>query len=165
MPLSGVLRCSGKVMKMKQFARDIPLVLQRQILLRVAVAALALWFGTVVLVLHSPVVATPFLLAALLSAGSAGHIYHMAIKQHVLELRGVVLSLERTMFRRRVKAMLLEVEGKALRVVLHSSQKLPMRGDQITLFIQDATPLYEWRGLHQLGGYLALVVERTSVRS
>ena len=165
MLLPGALRRSGKVMKMKQFVHDIPLVLQRQILLRVAAAALALWFGTVVLVLHSLVVAAPCFLAALLSAGSAGHIYHMSINQHVLELKGVVLNLERTMLRRRVKALLLEVEGKALRVVLHNTPQVPMRGDQITLFIQDTTPLYESHGLHQLGGYLALVVEHPSVRS
>lgn len=58
-----------------------------------------------------------------------------------------MLKLERTPLRLRPKAMLMEVEGKALLVVLRNRHISVREGDALTLYIADTAPLYEWRGI------------------
>lgn len=104
-------------------------------------------------------------MGALLLAANAGHIYWATASERVLELKGVVLKLEQTAFRRRPKALFLEIDGKALRVVLHSRRSRLKPGDQVTLFILDSAQLYPWHGLHQLDSYLALAADTSAARA
>lgn len=140
-----------------QLFHAIPVPLQHQILIRSALAALSLLLSIPLLLLGAGLTAAiPFLLITILLAVNAGHIYYIAVTNRFLALNGVVLKLELAAFRRRPKALLLEVEGKALRVMLRNRHKAPKAGDRITLFITEDTQLYPWRGLHQLSGYLTL---------
>ena len=132
---------------------QIPMPLQAQILMQLALAACSLIAGNVLLVFFTMTIAAPlFLLAAV----SGGHLYLVAARGHYLCLTGIVVRVERTMVLRRPKAILMEAEGTALRVVLRNRHKIPAEGHQITFYIQDSTPIYEWKGMHLLGSYLAV---------
>lgn len=145
---------------MEHIIRRIPPALQHAILIRVgfalldllAAVCLLIYFGRMLLV-------TPFLLLAPMLAGHAGYICWLSLKGHCLELAGTVLSVERSFLRGRPKALLLETQGMALRIILHSRLKTPEAGERILLYIPDSAPLYEWRGMHQLDSYLAIVME------
>lgn len=140
--------------------RDLPSPIQNQILLRIGLCALSLSAGGGMLALLGRVaLALPFALGALLLALSAAHLYTIAVRGHYLMLRGTVLKVERTALSRRPRALLLEVDGKALRVILHNRHRAPASGAAVTLYIPDTAPLYAWRGLHQLNTYLALATE------
>lgn len=135
---------------------QIPLPLQTQILIRLALAVCLLIAGNVLLILFTVTIAIPFFLLALLTAVSGGYLYQLAVRGRYLILTGIVLNVERTAILRRPKAILIEAEGKALRVVLRSRHKAPSVGGQISFYVQDSTPIYEWRGMHLLGTYLAV---------
>lgn len=90
-------------------------------------------------------------------AFSAFRLYNIGRRGQYLVLEGTVLKLERTPLRLRPKAMLMEVEGKALLVVLRNRHISVREGDALTLYIADTAPLYEWRGIHRLHSYLAVV--------
>ena len=131
---------------------QIPMPLQTQILIRLALAVCSLVAGNVCLVFFTVTIAVPFFL---LTAVSGCHLYRVVVRGRYLVLTGTVLNVELTTVLRRPKAILMEVEGKALRVVLRSRHKAPSEGSQISFYVQDSTPIYEWRGIHLLGSYLA----------
>ncbi len=137
---------------------QIPIPLQSQILLRLVLTVCSLVVGSLLLVLFSLPIAAPFFLLALVTAASGGHLYWVAVCGHYLVLTGTVLKVERTTVLRRPKAILMEVEGTALRVILRNRHKAPGEGSQLSFYVQDSTPIYEWRGMHLLGTYLAAAV-------
>lgn len=139
--------------------RRIPIPLQHQIIIRAAIGIIALIAGALTLCLWSITIAMPFLLLMFLLEANAVHIYRVAIHGCFLKLTGTVLKTERTILRQRPKAALLEVEGKALRVLLHNRSRALRDGDRVLLFVADDTPLMERRGLYQIDSYLALVIE------
>lgn len=145
---------------MKSDFGALPIPLQRQILVRVGLSAASMVTGAGLLILLcSAAIAAPCLVAALLAAASAWHIYRQAKLGRCLVLKGTVLNTEMSALRSRPKALLLEVDGKALRVVLRGRHKVLGAGAAVEVYITDTTPLYDWRGLHQLQSYLALVTE------
>ena len=135
---------------------NIPVALQQQILIRAALSAVSLLLSVILLFFFTSMVSIPFLFSSILLAASAGHTYWAVVHNRVLALKGTVLKLERTVFCHRPKALLVEAEGKALRIVLRNCLHAPKAGEEITLFILDSAQLYPWRGLHQLDSYLAL---------
>lgn len=137
---------------------QIPIPLQSQILLRLVLTVCSLVVGSLLLVLFSLPIAAPFFLLALVTAASGGHLYWVAVCGHYLVLTGTVLKVERTTVLCRPKAILMEVEGTALRVILRNRHKAPGEGSQLSFYVQDSTPIYEWRGMHLLGTYLAAAV-------
>lgn len=138
---------------MKQDACNIPLALQHQMLIQAALSVLTLVLAALAMLFFSITVSVPFLLCAVLLAFS----YNIGRRGQYLVLEGTVLKLERTPLRLRPKAMLMEVEGKALLVVLRNRHISVREGDALTLYIADTAPLYEWRGIHRLHSYLAVV--------
>lgn len=141
---------------------QIPLPLQAQILMRLALAICSLIAGNVFLVFFTVTIAVPFFLLALFAAISGGYLYLLVSRGHYLILIGTVLNVERTAILRRPKAILIEVEGKALRVVLRSRHKVPCVGGQISIYVQDSAPICEWRGMHLLRTYLAVSAGKPS---
>ena len=127
---------------------QIPLPLQTQILMRLALAVCLLIAGNVLLIIFTVTIAIPFFLLALLTAASGGRLYWLAVRGRYLILTGTVLNVERTAVLRRPKAILMEVEGTALRVILRNRYKVPNEGSQLSFYVQDSTPIYEWRGMH-----------------
>ena len=136
--------------------KQIPTPLQVQILMQAGLAVCSLIAGIAFLILFTGIVAFPFLLLAILASVNGWRVYHVAAHGHYLTLSSIVLKVERTAFLRRPKAVLVEAEGKALRVMLRSRLSAPKEGSCITFYVQDSTPIYEWKGLHLLGSYLAL---------
>ncbi len=135
---------------------QIPVPLQVQVLLRLALAVCSLVVGSLLLALFSLPIAAPFFLLAPLTAISGGHLYWVAVCGRYLVLTGTVLNVERTVVLRRPKAILMEVEGTALRVILRNRHKAPGEGSMLSFYVQDSTPIYEWRGMRLLGTYLAV---------
>lgn len=137
----------------------IPAPLQTQVLTRMGTAVCSLIAGIALLILVSGMTAIPFLLLAVLAAANGWRTYHLAARGHYLILSATVLKVERTGILRRPKAVLVEAEGKALRVILRSRYKIPAEGSHVTFYVQDSTPIYEWQGIHLLGSYLAMISE------
>ena len=137
----------------------IPSPLQTQILIRAGTAACSMAAGIALLILVNSMTAVPFLLLAVLAAANGWRIYHVAAHGQYLVLSTTVLKVERTGILRRPKAVLIEAEGKALRVMLRSRRRIPAEGNAITFYVQDSAPIYEWRGIHLLSSYLAMAPE------
>lgn len=135
---------------------QIPLPLQHRLLLQSGLALLSAIAGLGVSWacgdIHS---GAPFMIAAILLACGAAHLYRIALKRHYIVLHGTVLHVERTFWQRRPKALLLEAEGWVC--LWNRLQKLSA-GDVIDLYISDTTPLYIRGGVRHVSTYLALAL-------
>ena len=133
----------------------IPVPLQSQILMRLALAVFSFIVAAAFMLFFSGAAALPFLLLGILTAVNGGRLYYIAAQGHYLVLAGIVLHVEYTAVLHRPKAVLIEVEETALRVLLHNRRKAPIEGGHVVLYVQDSAPIYEWRGVHLLDAYLA----------
>lgn len=135
---------------------QIPVPMQTQILIQTSLAVLSLIVGIVFFFCFTSAMALPFLFLTILTAVNGCRIYRIAVLGHYLTLNGTILSVERTAVLRRPKALLAEVDGKALRIVLRNRHKALAEGSSIAVYVQDSTPIYEWKGIHLLSSYLAV---------
>lgn len=145
---------------MKRILHMLPPALQRQLMIQAGLALLALVLAVVALFFFSLIISVPFLLGAALLAFSALRLYHIGTQGQYLILRGTVMKVERTSVRQQMKSLLLEVDGKALQVVLRNRHVTVQEGETVKLYISDTTPLYEWQGIHRLYAYLAIAPGR-----
>lgn len=139
--------------------KSIPPAIQHQFLIRLSLALAALIGGTVLWCIEGVMAAVPLLILALLLTTAALRIRRFAAEGRFLALRGTVLRAETTLILRRQKALILAVDGKAIRLELHNRRKPVQPGRDITIYVLDDTPLYEWHGLHMLANYLVLTLE------
>lgn len=142
---------------MKQNCKLLPPALQQQLIIQMGLALLCLVLAIGALAFVSFTVSVPFLLGTLVLTISAVRLYRTGMRGQYLILRGTILKVERTSLRQRPKSILLEINGKALLVMLRNRHATVREGDTVTMYIADATPLYEWQGVHRLHAYLAMV--------
>ena len=149
---------------MKNKLRLLPVPLQNLLIYRVALAILALGASLALAVfLHDVHFALPGLIPCVTMLVSASLLYRLLIQGRYLALRGAVLNAEQTMIRKHTKVIILEAEGKALRIQLRNRHMKVAQGDIVALYLADTTKLYPWRGMYQLSSYLAISTHSTSI--
>ena len=149
---------------MKNKLRLLPVPLQNLLIYRVALAILALGASLALAVfLHDVHFALPGLILCVTMLVSASLLYRLLIQGRYLALRGTVLNAEQTMIRKHAKVIILEAEGKALRIQLRNQHMKVAQGDIVALYLADTTKLYPWRGMYQLSSYLAISTHSTSI--
>ena len=149
---------------MKNKLRLLPVPLQNLLIYRVALAILALGASLALAIfLHDVHFALPGPILCVTMLVSASLLYQLLIQGRYLALRGTVLNAEQTMIRKHTKVIILEAEGKALRIQLRNQHMKVAQGDIVALYLADTTKLYPWRGMYQLSGYLALSTHDMSV--
>ena len=147
---------------MKNKFRLLPVPLQNLLIYRVALAILALGASLALAVfLHDVHFALPGLILCVTMLVSL--LYQLLIQGRYLALRGTVLNAEQTMIRKHTKVIILEAEGKALRIQLRNQHMKVAQGDIVALYLADTTKLYPWRGMYQLSSYLAISTHSTSI--
>lgn len=106
---------------MKNKLRTLPVTLQNLLIYRVALAILALGASLALAIfLHDVHFALPGLILCVTMLVSATLLYRLLMQGRYLALRGTVLHVEQTIMRRHTKVIILEAEGKALRIQLRS---------------------------------------------
>lgn len=149
---------------MKNKLRLLPVPLQNLLIYRVALAILALGASLALAVfLHDVHFALLGLILCVTMLVSASLLYQLLIQGRYLALRGTVLNAEQTMIRKHTKVIILEAEGKALRIQLRNRHMKVAQGDIVALYLADTTKLYPWRGMYQLSSYLAISTHSTSI--
>ena len=149
---------------MKNKLRLLPVPLQNLLIYRVALAILALGASLALAVfLHDVHFALPGLILCVTMLVSASLLYRLLIQGRYLALRETVLNAEQTMIRKHTKVIILEAEGKALRIQLRNQHMKVAQGDIVALYLADTTKLYPWRGMYQLSSYLAISTHSTSI--
>ena len=142
---------------MKNKIRTLPITLQNLLLYRFSLSILALGASlALAFFLRDFRFALPGIALSAAMMASAILLYRLLMQGRYLALRGTVLNVEQTIVRKQAKFIVLEAEGKALRIQLRNRHMKVSQGDTVALYLSDTAKLYPWRGIYQLSGYLAL---------
>ena len=151
-------------MAMRNRLRALPVPLQNLLIYRIALSILALGASlALAFFLHDFRFVLPGLILSVTMLVSAILLYRLLMQGRYLALRGTVFHVEHTIVRKHAKVIILEAEGKVLRVPLRNRHLKVSPGDMVALYLSDTTKLYPWRGMHQLSSYLALSILHDSM--
>ena len=146
---------------MKEKLKKLPPPLRKQALLRLAGAGAC--FGLLLVVAvgyRQPMLWFPFLVMGVFSAGSGALLVWRADQGKVLVVEGVCTEVEPTLFRRRPKAVVMECDGRQVKVYLHARVRNLALGERLRIYVADSSPVYEEDDILVLSGYLAMEVEK-----
>ena len=142
---------------MKEKFKLIPYPLQRQILIRCGCAVLGLvMFVFVLLYQGNWQFFLPCIALAGVCAGGAGLLFYRCVHNGYVILEGVCTEIERSPLRKRIKAIYLRTEEYDVKLLNARRIKNLAVGNQLTVYVQDNTAVYEMDGCKVLCSYLAL---------
>jgi hypothetical protein len=130
----------------------LPEALQKQILLRFALAAALLILGTASAILLRDKSVLVIFAVALFCAGQGVWI---CLRPYIV-IKGTVREVTLTPVRRRSKSILLQTEMGALRISLKQRLRKFSVGEPLELYVDAATQIYEWDGEFRLQSYISV---------
>ena len=146
---------------MKEKLRELPIAIQKQVIIRYGAAAVSLILLVVsLLIAEDPYLPISLALICVFFLFSASQLLYLALSGHLIEISGECIKVERTPIRRRPKALYLQIESQVVRLQITGKQRDVDAGDQVTVYVSDNAPVYENEGCQQLSGYLAISIQR-----
>lgn len=149
---------------MKDGFKQMPEAMQRQIIVRFAVAALftllffVILFGFGDVYLYLPC----FIFAGFFIVNAISMLYN-GVKGNFVAVGGVCTHIDATPIRKRVKSITLQYEAeepKYLTVSVRQRMKRLTVGDTVTVYLSEKTPVYEQDGSYLIYGYYAIVTRK-----
>lgn len=140
---------------------NLPDILKKQMALRAGTAMIAffLFFITVILA-DDLILALPCMLFGIFMIVKGTILFYNCIAGNYLEINGVCTDVEKTGFRKKIKALTIKAEDKLLKLSIHYSLKNVSIGDNITVYMSKKTQLYYKDGSYIAGDFYAVSVEK-----
>jgi len=136
--------------------KSLPEPLQRQILLRLALAALLLFLGLASATIWRDASMLLIIVVAILYAALG---IRIVLRDYII-IKGICDDATETMIRRRTKAIVLrtEIDGKEikLRIAIRQQFRKVKAGDSLDVYVDAATQIHEWDGEFRLQSYIAI---------
>lgn len=147
---------------MKEQFRNIPDVLQKQILIRMTGSGLGIVMVLLVLAYGGSLrFLIPGFVTSLTFLADALAVLGRCADQKYVVIEGICEQIEYTGLRKKAKAIHIRCNGKAVRIIgqLHSLGSL-RNGDLLKVYLAESTPVYEHDGVYQVTNFMAIRKER-----
>lgn len=149
---------------MREKFRQLPKVLQLQILRRFAVAVVfVIAFFITLFGFWDIYLFLPCLLFAGFFIVNALRLFYTCIRGDYISVSGTCVQVETTAIRKRVKSLTLEYEEEVprlLTVSIHERIKRLSVGDTVTIYLSEKTPVYSRDGAYLIYGYYAVEIRK-----
>ena len=149
---------------MREKFRQLPKVLQLQILRRFAVAVVfVIAFFITLFGFWDIYLFLPCLLFAGFFIVNAVLLLYTCIRGDYIAVSGTYVQVDTTAIRKRIKSMTLEYEEEAprlLTVSIHERIKRLSVGDTVTIYLSEKTPVYSRNGAYLIYGYYAVEIRK-----
>lgn len=146
---------------MKEKLKELPMAIQKQVIIRYGAAAVSLILLVISLLMaEDPYLPLSLALIFAFFLFSASQLLYLALAGHLVDICGECTRIERTPIRRRLKAIYLQVGTQVVRLQITGKQRDVEPGDLVTVYASGSAPVYESEGYQQLGGYLAINIQR-----
>lgn len=137
--------------------KNIPPMLQKQIMARLIGSALGLFCVLVILISHGQwQLIFPGLVISLCFFISASNLFFRCEEKRYIIIRGVCTSFERTAVRKRIKAIYLESEGKTVKILNIPKGRPIKEGDCVLVYVADNASVYDLEGEYVICNVLAI---------
>jgi hypothetical protein len=142
--------------KLKDEFKKLPVPLKKQIINRVAAGGLfLLLFAVISAVAHDFILSLPCLLAAGYFMINGGVMLVHCVSGQYVTIRGTCTEIEKSVLRKRVKALYISSEKGAWKIPAQRKAKGIAAGTEITVYMSDKTRVYEQNGIFIASGCYA----------
>ncbi len=146
---------------MKERFKQIPSVLQKQILLRFAAGVLFLiLFAVILFNFRDHYLYLPCLVFAGFLIVNGALLFYNSIIGNYICVQGICEQIEVTGFRKRVKEIYVDLEQNTLRIAIRHRIKRIAVGDTIIVYLSDKTPVYEQHDGYMVCSYYAIEIKK-----
>lgn len=149
---------------MKERFKQLPEILQKQIIIRFAVAALfTLLFFVILFGFGDVYLYIPCLFFAGFLIVNAIWLLYNSVRGNYVSVSGVCTHIEATPIRRRIKSITLEYEDetpKQLTISIRERMKRLAVGDTVIVYLSEKTPVYNRDGGYLIYGYYAIEIRK-----
>ena len=149
---------------MREKFRQLPKVLQLQVLRRFAVAVVfVIAFFITLFGFWDIYLFLPCLLFAGFFVVNALRLFYTCIRGDYISVSGTCVQVGTTAIRKRIKSLTLEYEEEAprlLTVSIHERIKRLNVGDTVTIYLSEKTPVYSRDGAYLICGYYAVEIRK-----
>ena len=146
---------------MKQEFKQMPEILQKQVIIRIGLGALSLvLFAALLIYTGDMFLALPFAALAVFFAAAAFALFRRVMLGEYVVVSGKCAETGMTMLKRRAKHIVLDTDVCKLKVVLRGRMRKIAAGTEVKLYIAKNTPVYEQNGSQSLYSYLAIEVAK-----
>lgn len=140
---------------------NLPGALKKQIILHAGIAIIALFlFFITALLTEYLILALPCMLLGIFMIVKGAILFYNCISENYLEIKGICSEVERTGFRKKIKALTMKAEEKLLKLPVYYSLKNVSIGDNIIVYMSKQTQLYYKDGNYIAGDFYAISVEK-----
>lgn len=148
---------------MKEQFQALPKPLQKQILIRIAGAILGLFLFILVLIFYKDWrFWIPCVILSVMCLASAGTLFYRCIFGKYVVVEGVCTDIDKTLIRRRIKAIYIRNDNFSIKIVNAKRIKNLSIGDIVTVYVADNSAVYDMDGTKIICYYLAMTKgERT----
>ena len=148
---------------MKEQFQALPKPLQKQILIRIAGAILGLFLFILVLIFYKDWrFWIPCVILSVMCLASAGTLFYRCIFGKYVVVEGVCTDIDKTLIRRRIKAIYIRNDNFSIKIVNAKRIKNLSIGDIVTVYVADNSAVYDVDGMKVICYYLAMTKgERT----
>lgn len=149
---------------MKQKFKQLPETLQKQVIIRSAVAALfTLLFFVILFGFGDVYLCIPCLFFAGFLIVNAILLLYNSVRGNYVSVSGVCTHIEATPVRRRIKSITLQYEDetpKQLIISIRERMKRLAVGDTVIVYLSEKTPVYNRDGGYLIYGYYAIEIRK-----
>lgn len=146
---------------MKEKFKQIPEVLQRQIMFRFAAGVLFLiLFAVILFCFRDYYLYLPCLFFAGFMIVNGGFLFYNSIIGNYICVQGVCEQVDVTGLRKRVKSIYVDLEQNTLRIMIKHRIKRIAIGDTIIVYLSEKTPVYEQHDGYMICSYYAIEIKK-----
>lgn len=150
-----------EVEELKEKFRQLPNALQKQIFVRSVIGMIALLLFVVILIYTKEFAfCLPCLILTAYMIVNSALLFYNCIRGRYVVLKGECVEVEKTMLRKRVKAISITVEDKLLTILVRHKLKAPAISDTITVYLPETATVYEKDGGYSIYDYYAFELNR-----
>ena len=150
-----------EVIILKELYMNLPGALKKQIVLHTGIAAIALFlFFITTLLTEDLILALPCMIFGVFMIVKGAILFYNCMSENYLEIKGICSEVERTGFRKKIKALTMKAEDKRLKIPIHYSLKYVSIGYTIIVYMSKQTQLYYKDGNYIAGNFYAVSVEK-----
>lgn len=151
---------------MKEKFKSIPKPMKTQIFVRLGISVLSLIAGIVMLAITNDfVLCLPCLLLFGYMTVNGGIVLYSGIAEKFIAVSGECVKVERTQFRKTVRAIYIQTEKGQMKVPIRKRIWGLNEGDMITVYMPIKTRIYEQGNCLVIFGYYAIDINRQNNRN
>lgn len=139
---------------------ELPSAIRKEVVKRFLYGIVALLFFVIVILTSKDIIlCIPCAIIALLSFFALGIIIYNYKKGKVISIAGICIEIERKKLRKTVSSILLNVDGKAVKMRIKGRRTKINEGDTVHVYILESTKVYNYENKFVISDYYAMEVQ------